>query len=244
LPLIHQQSIGNPSAGLHIKVSFLYSLNMKNFIFYVFALAILTSPVADIFAQQANTEGVAPNTNLSALKVDTPVIISSNVAFADSSNKWVAMSAEVHAITQAPIEKLYAVLHDIENQPKVFNKGLSVTKSAKIDSTGPDGTIATFTTTAVGQDTVYTALVTEKTDLPNSVFITVKQTKPNDQIRNLYATWYLSTVTINGKNYSYIRFYDSSEAAGGGIKKGLIGAGINSAHTSSINQLIAGAKKL
>jgi hypothetical protein len=217
---------------------------MKNFIFYGFVLAVLTSPAVDAFAQQANTEGVAPNTNLSALKVDTPVIISSNVAFADSSNKWVAMSGEVHVITQTPIEKLYAVLHDIENQPEVFNKGLNVTKSAKIDSTGPDGTIATFTTTAAGKDTVYTALVKEKVELPDSVFITVKQTEPNDQIRNLYATWYLSTVTINGAKYSYIRFRDSSEAAGDSIEKIAIGIGINSVHTSSINQLIAGAKKL
>jgi hypothetical protein len=214
---------------------------MKRFIFCGFVILAL-APVM-LFAQEVNTEGLVTNTDLSTLKVDTPVVLNSNVAFADSGNKWVAMSAEVHAITQAPIEKLYGVLHDIENQPKVFNKGLSVTKSAKIESTGPDGTVATFTTSAVGQDTVYTALVTEKVNLPDSVFITVKQTTSNDQIRNLYATWYLATVTVNGAKYSYIRFYDSSEAAGGSIKKGLISTGINSAHAASINQLIAGAKK-
>ena len=218
---------------------------MKTITFYGFALVVLLSaPVAVFAQQQAKTEGIAPGADLSALKVDAPVVLSSDVAFADDSNKWVAMSAEVHAITQAPIEKLYAILHDIENQPKVFNKGLSITKSARIEGVAEDGTIATFTTTAVGQDTVYTALVSENADLPDSVFITVKQTKANDQIRNLYATWYLSTVTVSGAKYSYIRFYDSSEAAGGGIKKGLISAGINSAHTSSIKQLIAGAKKL
>ncbi|MDR2343780.1 MAG: hypothetical protein LBD86_04525, partial [Spirochaetaceae bacterium] len=212
---------------------------MKRFIFYGLVSVVLTFVPAALFAQKADTEGLAPSIDLSALKVDTPVVLDSNVAFADDSKKWVAMSAEVHAVTQAPIEKLYAILHDIENQPKVFNKGLSVTKSAKIEGFAEDGTIATFTTTAVGQDTVYTALVSERTDLPNSVFIMVRQTKDNDQIRNLYATWYISTVTINGAKYSYIRFYDSSEAAGGSIKKGLISAGINSAHTSSINQLIA-----
>ncbi|MDR2098128.1 MAG: hypothetical protein LBP37_06375 [Spirochaetaceae bacterium] len=197
-----------------------------------------------VFAQRNDTEGVAPNTDLSALKVDTPVVISSNVAFADSSEKWIAMSAEVQAITKVPVEKLYAVIHDIENQPKVFNKGLSVTKSAKIESGGPDGVVASFTTSALGQDTVYTALVTEKTDLPNSAFITVKQTENNEQIRNLYATWYLSTVTVNGQKYSYIRFYDSNEAAGGGIKKTAVSGGIKGVHTATINQLIAGANKL
>jgi hypothetical protein len=217
---------------------------MKKIIFYGLALVILTFPAAGLSAQLVNTEGVSPNTNLSALKVDTPVVLGSDVAFTDSSNKWVAMSGEVHAITQTPIEKLYAVLHDIENQPEVFNRGLSVTKSARIDGTGPEGTTATFTTTTVGKDRVYTALVKEKVDLPDSVFITVKQTEPNDQIRNLYATWYLSTVTINGVKYSYIRFRDSSEAAGDSIEKIAIGAGINSVHKLSINQLIAGAKKL
>ncbi|MDR1363616.1 MAG: hypothetical protein LBJ35_06165 [Spirochaetaceae bacterium] len=208
----------------------------------MFAILVCVSTAA--FAQQPNTEGVAPNTDLSTLKVDKPVVISSSVAFADGGgNKWVAMSAEVQTITQTPIEKLYAVLHDIENQPKVFNKGLSVTKKAVIDSTQGDGVIATFTTTAVGQDTVYTALVTEKVNLPESVFITVKQTAPNNQIQNLYATWYLSTQTVNGVKYTYIRFYDSSEAAGDGLKKTAISVGINSAHTASINQLIDGAKK-
>jgi hypothetical protein len=217
---------------------------MKNFLLNGFIFAGLVFVSTAVFSQQRNTEGVAPNTDLSALTVDKPVIISSSVAFADGSdNKWIAMSAEVQAITQVPIEKLYAVLHDIENQPKVFNKGLSVTKKAVIDSVTADGTIATFTTTAVGQDTVYTALVTEKVDLPESVFITVKQREGNNQIRNLYAAWYLSTKTIKGSTYTYIRFYDSSEAAGGGIKKTAISAGINGAHTASINQLIDGAKK-
>ncbi|MDR0663263.1 MAG: hypothetical protein LBF80_04185 [Spirochaetaceae bacterium] len=216
---------------------------MKNLFTAIFSIIAMTLVPAALFAQRYNTEGVAPNTDLGDLKVDKPEIINSDVAFADGGNDWIAMSAEVHAITQVPIDKLYAVLHDIESQPKVFNKGLSVTKSAKIDSTGPDGTVATYTTSAVGQETVYTALVTEKVNLPDSVFIVVKQTKPNSQIRNVYATWYLSTVTLNGIKYSYIRFYDSNEAAGGGIKKAAVSAGINSAHTATINQLIDGAKK-
>ncbi|MDR1148925.1 MAG: hypothetical protein LBK66_09870 [Spirochaetaceae bacterium] len=216
---------------------------MKNFL-NLFVILILTLVSAAAFAQQRNTEGVAPNTDLSTLKADKPVIIDSNVAFVDGSdNNWIGMSAEVQAITQVPIEKLYAVLHDIENQPKIFNKGLSVTKNAVINSVGENGTVATFTTTAVGQDTVYTALVTEKVNLPESAFITVKQIQPNSQIRNLYATWYLSTQTINGVKYTYIRFYDSNEAAGGGIKKTAISAGIKSAHVASINQLINGAAK-
>ncbi|MDR2659909.1 MAG: hypothetical protein LBC27_07995 [Spirochaetaceae bacterium] len=217
---------------------------MKNYITNCLVFTFLISSAAILAAQQAATEGLAPNTDLSKLTAEKPVIISSNVEFVPGSdNKWIAISAEVQAITLVPIEKLYAVLHDIENQPKVFNKGFSSTKKAVIDSTTPNGTIATFTTTAVGQDTVYTALVTEKLDLPNSAFITVKQTAPNKQIRNLYATWYLSTQTIDGVKYSYIRFYDSSEVAGDGLKKALIGGGINSAHTSSISQLIEGAKK-
>jgi hypothetical protein len=216
---------------------------MKHLFTVVFLIAVMMFFPVALFAQQYNTEGVVPNTDLSALKADTPVIINSNVDFADSSNKWIAMSAEVQAITQVPIEKLYAVLHDIESQPKVFNKGLSVTKSAKIDSTGPDGTVATYITSAVGQETVYTALVTEKVNLPDSVFIVVKQIKPSDQIRDLYATWYIAQVTVNGAKYTYIRFYDSNEAAGGSVKKGLVNAGINGAHTSTIKQLIDGAQK-
>jgi hypothetical protein len=215
---------------------------MKILFIAFFSITVIMAAPSALFAQQYNSEGVAPGTNLSALKVDSPNIISSSVDFADSSNKWIAMSAEVQALTQVPIEKLYAVLHDIENQPKVFNKGLSVTKSTKIDSTGPDGTVATYTTSALGQETVYTALVTEKVNLPDSVFIVVKQTEPNDQIRNLYATWYFSTVTVNGSKYSYIRFFDSNEAAGGGAKKLAVSAGIKSAHIASVNQLIDGAK--
>jgi hypothetical protein len=220
-----------------------YIEKMKSLFFVVFVSTVIVFTPADTFAQNANTEGVVPNTDLSALKVDKPAVLSSNVAFADDSNKWIAMNAEVQAITLAPIEKLYAILHDIKNQPKVFNKGPSITKKTEVVREGADGVVAAFTTSAVGQDTSYTAFVTEKVNLPDSVFITVKQTTSNDQIRNLYATWYLATVAVNGVKYSYIRFYDSSEAAGGGVKKGLISAGINSAHTSSINQLIDGAKK-
>jgi uncharacterized membrane protein len=216
---------------------------MEKHILYVLTLAALIFTPAGAFAQNPGGEGVAPNTDLGALKVDTPVIISSNVAFADSGNKWIAMSADVHAITQVPIDKVYAVLHDLENQPKVFNKGLSVTKSVVVKEAGSNGVTATFTTAAAGQDTSYTALITEKVNLPESAFITVKQTVPNDQIRNVYATWYLSAQTINGATYTYIRFYDSNEAAGGSAKKSIVSLGINGAHTATLKQLIDGAKK-
>ncbi|MDR0383485.1 MAG: hypothetical protein LBH50_05810 [Spirochaetaceae bacterium] len=215
---------------------------MKHSFFYALAFAALVFVPVGARAQTASTEGVSPGTDLSSLKLDTPVMVNSDVAFADSSNKWIAMSAEVHAITQTPLEKVYAVLHDLEGQPKVFNKGLSVTKSIVIKSSGPEGVVAECTMTAVGQDTTYTAVVSEKLNLPDSALITVKQTVPNAQIRNVYATWYLAAVSVNGVKCTYIRFYDSNEAAGGAIKKGLVSAGINSAHISTIKQLIAGAK--
>ncbi|MDR1257587.1 MAG: hypothetical protein LBJ86_07565 [Spirochaetaceae bacterium] len=215
---------------------------MKNYIFYGFALAALTLAPIGVSAQKYNTDAVPAGTDLSALKFDTPVIIDSDVVFADSDNKWIAMSADVQAITQVPIEKMYAVLHDLANQPNVFNKGVSKTKSVVIKSSRPDGVTAEFTTTAVGQDTTYTALVTENLNLPDSALITVKQTEPNAQIRNVYATWYVASMTVNGAKCTYIRFYDSNEAAGGAIKKGLVNAGINGAHTSTIKQLIDGAR--
>jgi hypothetical protein len=134
-------------------------------------------------------------------------------------------------------------LHDLANQPNVFKGALSKTKSVVVKSSGPDGVTAEFTTTAVGQDTTYTAFVTEKLSLPDSAFITIKQTAPNVQIRNLYATWYMAQVTVNGAKYTYIRFYDSNEAAGGSFKKSAVSAGINGAHTATIKQLIDGAQK-
>jgi hypothetical protein len=215
---------------------------MKNYIFYAFALAALTLAPAGASAQKSNTDSVPAGTDLNALKFDTPVIIDSSVAFADSDNKWIAMSADVQAITQVPVEKVYAVLHDLANQPNVFNKGVSKTKSVVVKSSGPTGVTAEFTTTAVGQDTTYTALVTEKLSLPDSALITVKQTVPNVQIRNVYATWYIAQVTVNGAKCTYIRFYDTNEAAGGSVKKGLVSAGINGAHTSTLKQLIDGAR--
>jgi hypothetical protein len=216
---------------------------MKNYIFYAVALAALTLAPVDVSAQKSNTDRVPAGTDLSTLKFDTPVIIDSNVDFADSTNKWIAMSADVQVITQVPVEKVYAVLHDIPNQPNVFNKGVSKTTKAVVKSSSAAGVTAEFTTTAVGQDTTYAALVTERLALPDSVFITVKQTNaPNEQIRNVYATWYVASVTVNGAKCTYIRFYDANEAAGGGVKKGLISAGINGAHTSTIKLLIDGAR--
>jgi hypothetical protein len=230
---------------------------MKQVTLFTFIAAL--SGAAPLSALVPDTASVAEGAN--ALKPDKPVVIDSSVAFADSGNKWIAIKADVHAITKVPADKLHAVLRDLENQPKVFNKGLSSTKSVVIESPpavvqsgeGGDGTAtvvttATFTTTAAGQDTSYTARITEKADADGKpsaapVFIKVEQTAPNAQIRNLYAAWYISRVTVNGADYSYIRFYDSSEAAGGSAKKGIVSLGLNGAHIATLNQLIDAAAK-
>jgi hypothetical protein len=205
-----------------------------------FILAALFLPVSALHAQA--TLAVAPGTDLATLLKNGPTVITSSVVTTD--DKWVKLVTDTHAVSDVSIDKVYAVLTDLKNQPNVFKGTFSRTKSVEIISATDEGTTATFTTTAkigpIQVDTTYTALVKERPNLPASFSKIITQTAPNDKIRAVSATWYAESVTIADKPYTYIRFYDSNEVNQNSNKL-LIQGGIKGAHTDTLKQLIAAA---
>jgi hypothetical protein len=196
---------------------------------------------AALFAQQKpDTAAVASDAALSGL-VNNPTVISQTVEALpkEGSGNWIRMAADIHVITEQPVEALFAVLHDIPGQVKVFGN----TKGAEVINAAEDGTVAKFTNGFLGIKTVYTALVVEKAQLPKTAVTEVSQYEDNGDIRKVWATWFITQVTLNGKPYSYVRFYDTSEVRSRILgQQTAISLGIKSAHADTLRELIAAAK--
>ncbi|GHV84347.1 hypothetical protein AGMMS50212_16870 [Spirochaetia bacterium] len=192
-----------------------------------------------IFAQQ--DFAIAPGADLAKLLKSGHSVISSRVE--KTQDNWLILDTDVHTVSDIPIEKAEAVLSDLASHVQVFKGTFSKTSKVVINGKTAEGTNVTFTTTALGQDTVYTALAKEQNNLPESFGILITQINQEEKIRKVYAQWYAQVVKIDGKQYTYIRFHDSSEV-NQASKMGLIKMGVDNAHKASLDQLVAGAKKL
>jgi ribosome-associated toxin RatA of RatAB toxin-antitoxin module len=209
----------------------------------VITIALFLTVTAGLCAQQRpETEKIAPGTDLSAI-LNNPEALSGTVENLpkEGDDTWILMEADSHVVTDIPVEKLFAVLQDIPGQVKTF----AHTREASVLEKSKAGRLAAFTVGVFGIMTSYKARVRERPNFPKSAVMELSQEVAETDIRNLWATWYFERVVVDGKPYTYIRFYDSSEVRSRipGQKTDIAMAN-KGAHLDTINQLIAAAKKL
>ncbi|MDR2842359.1 MAG: hypothetical protein LBV52_04075 [Spirochaetaceae bacterium] len=219
-------------------------MKTKKSLFAILALisaVMLFLPVSAAFGQ--STLRIVPGTDLAKLLKSGPTIVSSEVD--STSDDWTKCVTDVHWVTTASIEKVAAVLDDLKNQPNVFKGSITSTAKVVIDSVTPEGTTVTTTTkTSLGpinDETTYTTLITKQDNLPKYFSRIIKQIGENNKIRKVSSTWYIETVTVDGKPCTYIRFYDNNEVNQNGLKRIAIKGGIKGAHQDTLKQLVKAA---
>jgi hypothetical protein len=139
------------------------------------------------------------------------------------------------------------VLHDIPGQVGVFAGKKSKTKQAQVVERQGDTTMAEFiTTTFVGPiqvNTPYLARVVEKEAGADKVVIEVTQTDSNDKIRDLNALRFACRLTVNGKAYTYIRFYGIEKIPSSIVPRNMLASGSEGVNVEVLNLLLAAVKK-
>jgi hypothetical protein len=73
----------------------------------------------------------------------------------------------------------------------------------------------------------------------SSIVIEITQVTGDGSVRNIFASWFLAAVTVDGKPCTYIRFFDSNESkqqVGGQLM--VMKMSVNGEHTGALEQLI------
>ncbi|GMO36531.1 MAG: hypothetical protein Ta2F_12480 [Termitinemataceae bacterium] len=192
---------------------------------------------------------IADETDLKSLLKKGPDIIYSNVEVTDDN--WLIVEVDTHNVLDVPLENVVRIMKNIENHHNVYIDGLTKTKSVKILDKKDNVTTAVFVyATKVGpvtDESYYTATITALDPVLNSNKKSYgeihKQIGENETIRKLTAVWYACAAFVDGKEYTYIRFYESSEINQKN-RKLFVQMGYRNIHSNSLKQLEKAAKAL
>jgi hypothetical protein len=135
-------------------------------------------------------------------------------------NNWFRMELDTHAFTdQASFKQIVDELFDIESQNKAFD-GKRSKLSASIVSRTADETIVDFLSVTpaplgIQIKTTYRASVKTPEQTGTKFICEISQlaqdSGSNKNVKNLSAIRYVEEVTINDKEYVYIRIYSISD---------------------------------
>jgi hypothetical protein len=156
---------------------------------------------------------MAPDLNEAALKklIDKPAVLSSSVKELPKDAEgvlWFSLFCDAHVVSSVPIDKLYATLNDYAAYPKNFGA-----KSVKIIRSSPEGNVVEAMAGKLGVNSRYVYTQSEpinKDDEHLIVKISIDG-EGDGTMKNMDTQYYLKTVTIDGKSYTYIRNKDLTD---------------------------------
>jgi hypothetical protein len=207
-------------APLHIFLKICYIINTMKNKFYLFGLAVILSfvlPPLSLFGQAEI--GMPAGLGEADLKklIDKPSVIAASVGDPRKieGKEWFNLSCDTHVVTSVSIDKIYATLNDFTNFAKNFGA-----KKVEVLRTTEQGKIVQATAGKLGVNSTYVYLQTEPVDTATEhliVKIGQHTDGDDDTTRNMDTQYYMKTVTIDGKTYTYIRNKDYTDYLGGRI---------------------------
>jgi hypothetical protein len=132
-------------------------------------------------------------------------------ALTEGSKTWIPMEADVHICTAVPLEKIKAVITDYDNYTGIFKRSTvsrTVSRNTKGTTAFFEMTVGAMGITVV---TAYTVLLETPVDTPDKFLLTFSHVSDNGSIRKVFGFWYLESIMIDGKPYTYLRYYSTSE---------------------------------
>ncbi|MDR3301815.1 MAG: SRPBCC family protein [Spirochaetaceae bacterium] len=177
-----------------------------------FALALL--PLS-LFAQTGGPDiGMPGNLAEADLRklIDKPAVLSSKVdELPDDANKkaWFRLFCDTHIVTAVPIGRLYSAINDFASYPKNF----SGVKSVKIIRTNDEGKVVEASAGRLSVNSRYVYLQTEPVSAADEhLIVRISIDAEGDgTMANMDTRYYLKTVTIDGKPFTYLRCYDITD---------------------------------
>ena len=222
---------------------------MKN-LFWV----ILSMTGFSLFAQTnpASVRQLAPGAmeNFSAL-LNNPSFVQPTKA-AGLGKNWFRMETDAHVFTdEVSFRQVAAVLLDLDNQSKYFN-GKKNKLTASVVSRDAGGAIIDFVsiTPVLGLQikTPYRASAKIPENSDTAAYVEFRQldsdTESNKNIKNCFSARYAQVVTVNGKTYTYIRYYifDDVNASILPGARNILESSSDAANIEALQLLIAAAK--
>ena len=184
--------------------------------------------------------------------LDNPAMIQPAVA-APLGKNWFRLETDAHVFTdQASVKQVAAVLLDWENQEKYLNGKRSILSATVVSRNGNNSVVdfvsTSFAPMGIRIRTPYRADITTYENSDTRFYVEMKQSgsdsASNDRLKELLATRYAQAVTIDGKQYTYIRIYIINDVNGSILPgaRGVLENQSGPANIEALQLIIAAAK--
>lgn len=195
---------------LENKSNWRYINSMKKIVIFMFFAAVTAS-----LSAQADIFKIAPGAveQLESL-LNKPAMVKPALATPLGKN-WFTLETDAHVFTEGvSVRQVADVFLDIENQAKFFDGKKSKITASRVNS-GTGESLIDYVSISIiigiQLQTPYRASVNIIADTSTMFALDIAQipqnSESNGKIKNLYAPKYVEEITINGKKYTYIRFY-------------------------------------
>lgn len=221
----------------------------KLLLLFIFTLLVLPA------FGQINARQIAPGA-LDQYKtlLNNPAMVSAPGVSALGKN-WFKLEMDVHVISdEVSVPQIAAVFMDLDNQIKYFDGQKSKISSKVVSRTANDATVD-FISISIAPvlnikiRTPYRALVSEPENSATVFIQEVTQlasdSASNNDIKDLYASRYAESISIDGKTYTYVRMYSIDRANASILPgaQGVLEKNSGPANIEAMNLLISSAKK-
>jgi hypothetical protein len=171
-----------------------------------------------LYGQAGGKLGMAAGLTDADLKklIDAPAIISSTAKELpknEDGKLYYETTCDVHVVSSQPIEKVYGVITDLPNYPKYF----SGSKKVEVIRTVPEGKVVKATAGSVVLSLSYVYVMKEPVNSASEHYIDKVgiNEESDERMQDMRTEYYLKTITLDGKSYTYIRTRDAADYLSG-----------------------------
>ena len=171
-----------------------------------FCAAFLLGPGCGLLFAQAGL-GIHPDADFAALSRKGAVVFDYyTAAVKKAESDWIDFSVDMHGVSARPLNELREVLRDYQNYPRYFKRCLDV----QVWETG-DGPAVDFALgikiLGINFASIYYCLATEPINTEEVFGLVFSQRDDFTQLDKVIGEWYLHSIEIDGKRWTYYRFY-------------------------------------
>ena len=222
-------------------ILFCYYYTMKPYLLLL--LLLIFTVTGDAQPSFRSAASMPENVNLRRI-LEKPEVINTRVERIDEgSNTWISMEVDIHACTAIPLERMKEVITDYSRYTQIYRR----TTVSRIAGRNERGTLAFFEV-SVGALGIYvvssfTLLKEINIDTPDSFYLTFTHVSDDGTIRNILGSWYLRKVEIDGRTYTYMRYFSSQDSLQVAIlQRQAASMFIGSEYTGMLRETLAAAR--
>ncbi|MDR1507308.1 MAG: hypothetical protein LBI67_09435 [Treponema sp.] len=164
-------------------------------------------------------------------------------SYKEGDDTWITLEADVHVCTEISLARVKAVLIDYGNYVNTFKRTTASRFVREVDGAAEVFLQVTVGALGITFVTNHSVLSTKEIDENDCFLVRFSHLSDDGVVRNVRGYWFLKTVYVRGKPFTYIRYYSAQDSLKkNALQKTATSMFIVSEYTGMLKELLDAAK--